>query len=422
MEYFSCALKPPRLSDRQLKAVKPKDKDYVLTDGDGLQLRVRVNRSMQWNFNYRHPVTKNRINMALGSYPEVSLAQARKKTVEARELLAQGVDPNAQRNELQEAKRAETEHTFENVATAWFELKKDSVTPAYAEDIWRSLTLHVFPSMKSTPLSEVSAPMVIKLLRPIEAKGSLETVKRVSQRLNEIMTYGVNSGMIFANPLSGIRAVFKKPKKENMAALPPDELPELMMEIANASIKRTTRCLIEWQLHTMTRPAEAATTRWADIDFDKRIWTIPPERMKKRRPHTIPLTEHALSLLETLKHHSGHREYVFPSDRNPRTHANSQTANMALKRMGFQDRLVSHGMRSMASTILNEHGWDPELIEVALAHVDKDEVRSAYNQAIIERRRPMMAWWSEHLQKAATGSLSATAINYTRDFNVVPIR
>ncbi|NMX33159.1 integrase domain-containing protein [Pseudomonas sp. WS 5413] len=412
-----------RLSDRQLKAVKPKDKDYVLTDGDGLQLRVRVNRSMQWNFNYRHPVTKNRINMALGSYPEVSLAQARKKTVEARELLAQGIDPKAHRNELQEAKRAETEHTFENVATAWFELKKDSVTPAYAEDIWRSLTLHVFPSMKSTPLSEVNAPMVIKLLRPIEAKGSLETVKRVSQRLNEIMTYGVNSGMIFANPLSGIRAVFKKPKKENMAALPPDELPELMMEIANASIKRTTRCLIEWQLHTMTRPSEAATARWADIDFDKRIWTIPAERMKKRRPHIIPLTEHALSLLDTLKPHSGHREYVFPSDRNPRTHANSQTANMALKRMGFQDRLVSHGMRSMASTILNEHGWDPELIEVALAHVDKDEVRSAYNRAdYIERRRPMMAWWSEHIQKAATGSLSASAINQTRDRKVVPIR
>jgi integrase len=412
-----------RLSDRQLKAIRPRDKDYVLTDGDGLQLRVRVNRSMQWNFNYRHPVTKNRINMALGSYPEVSLAQARKKTVEARELLAQGIDPKAQRNELQEAKRAETEHTFENVATAWFELKKDSVTPAYAEDIWRSLTLHVFSSMKSTPLSEVNAPMVIKLLRPIEAKGSLETVKRVSQRLNEIMTYGVNSGMIFANPLSGIRAVFKKPKKENMAALPADELPELMMEIANASIKRTTRCLIEWQLHTMTRPSEAATTRWADIDFDKRLWTIPPERMKKRRPHTIPLTQHALSLLETLKPHSAHREYVFPSDRNPRTHANSQTANMALKRMGFQDRLVSHGMRSMASTILNEHGWDPELIEVALAHVDKDEVRSAYNRAdYIERRRPMMAWWSEHIQKAATGSLSASAINQTRDRNVVPIR
>jgi len=417
-----CA-QPPRLSDRQLKAVKPKDKDYVLTDGDGLQLRVRVNRSMQWNFNYRHPVTKNRINMALGSYPEVSLAQARKKTVEARELLAQGIDPKAQRNELQEAKRAETEHTFENVATAWFELKKDSVTPAYAEDIWRSLTLHVFPSMKSTPLSEVNAPMVIKLLRPIEAKGSLETVKRLSQRLNEIMTYGVNSGMIFANPLSGIRAVFKKPQKENMPALPPEELPDLMVAIANASIKRITRCLIEWQLHTMTRPAEAAGTTWAEIDFEKRIWTIPKERMKKRRAHPIPLSDPALALLETLQPYSGHREHVFPADRNPRTHANSQTANMALKRMGFQDRLVSHGMRSMASTILNEHGWDPELIEVALAHVDKDEVRSAYNRAhYIERRRPMMVWWSEYIQKAATGNLSVTAIHENKNGKIIPFR
>ncbi|PHN38271.1 integrase domain-containing protein [Pseudomonas sp. ICMP 564] len=412
-----------RLSDRQLKTVKAKDKDYVLSDGDGLQLRVRSNGSMLWNFNYRDPITKNRINMGLGTYPELSLANARKKVVEARELLAQGIDPKVQRNIQIEAKRTQTEHTFENVATAWFELKKDSVTPAYAEDIWRSLTLHVFPDLKTTPLSKIAAPMIIELLRPIEAKGSLETVKRLSQRLNEIMTYGVNSGLIFANPLSGIRAVFKKPKKQNMAALHPDELPELMLEIANAAIKRTTRCLIEWQLHTMTRPAEAATTRWADIDFDRRIWTIPPERMKKRRPHTIPLSEQALALLEALKPHSGHREYVFPADRNPRTHANSQTANMALKRMGFQDRLVSHGMRSMASTILNEHGWDPELIEVALAHVDKDEVRSAYNRAdYIERRRPMMAWWSEHIQKAATGSLSASAINQGRGRNVVPIR
>ncbi|RMT51103.1 Integrase protein [Pseudomonas amygdali pv. myricae] len=119
--------------------------------------------------------------------------------------------------------------------------------------------------------------MVIGLLRPLEAKGSLETVKRLSQRLNEIMTYGVNAGLIFSNPLSGIRSVFKKPKKQNMAALAPGELKELMLTVANASIKKTTRCLIEWQLHTMTRPAEAATARWADIDLKKKIWTIPPE-------------------------------------------------------------------------------------------------------------------------------------------------
>lgn len=412
-----------RLSELKLKAAKPKEKDYILVDGDGLQMRVRINGSKLWNFNYYHPVTKKRINMGLGAYPELSLAQARKMTVEARELLANGIDPKEERDNLKQAKRAATEHTFHNVATAWYELKKDSVTQAYAEDIWRSLTLHVFPDLGTTPISAISAPQVINLLRPLETKGSLETVKRLTQRLNEIMTYGVNSGLIHANPLSGIRSVFKKPKKKNMAALPPDELSELMIAIANASIKRTTRCLIEWQLHTMTRPAEAATTRWADIDFEKKIWTIPAERMKKRRTHMIPLTEQAIALLEAIKPYSGHREYVFPADRNPRTHCNSQTANMALKRMGFEGRLVSHGMRSIASTILNEKGFEPELIEVALAHVDKDEVRSAYNRAdYIERRRPMMDWWSEHIQQAATGSLSMSAIKENRDRKVVSIR
>ncbi|MEZ0196603.1 integrase domain-containing protein [Pseudomonas qingdaonensis] len=412
-----------RLSDVKVKAAKPKEKDYILTDGNGLQMRVRINGSKLWNFNYIQPVTKKRINMGLGTFPEVSLAQARKRTMEARELVAQGLDPKEKRDAERHAKKAATEHTFENISAAWFELKKDSVTPAYAEDIWRSLTLHVFPDLATTPISAITAPKVISLLRPLETKGSLETVKRLTQRLNEIMTYGVNSGLIHANPLSGIRAVFKKPKKKNMAALAPDELKELMVAIANASIKRTTRCLIEWQLHTMTRPAEAATSRWADIDFEKKIWTIPAERMKKRRIHIIPLTEQALSLLEAIKPYSGHREYVFPADRNPRTHCNSQTANMALKRMGFEGRLVSHGMRSMASTILNEHGWDPELIEVALAHVDKDEVRSAYNRAdYIERRRPMMAWWSGHIQEAATGNMSISTLIQNRDRKVASLR
>lgn len=412
-----------RLSELKIKSAKPSEKDYVLFDGGGLQMRVRSNGSKLWNFNYRHPMTKKRINMGLGTFPEVSLALARKGSIAAREILAQGLDPKETRNAVLQAKQAETEHTFQNVATSWYELKKDAVTPAYAEDIWRSLTLHVFPDLGTTPISAISAPQVINLLRPLETKGSLETVKRLSQRLNEIMTYGVNSGLIHANPLSGIRSVFKKPKKKNMAALAPDELKELMVAIANASIKRTTRCLIEWQLNTMTRPAEAATTRWADIDFEKKFWTIPAERMKKRRIHIVPLTDQALALLEAIKPYSGHREYVFPADRNPRTHCNSQTANMALKRMGFEGRLVSHGMRSMASTILNEHGWDPEMIEVALAHVDKDEVRSAYNRAeYIERRRPMMAWWSEHIQEAATGNLSVSAIQENRDRKVVSIR
>lgn len=412
-----------RLTEAKIKNAKAQEKDYVMGDGDGLQMRIRINGSKLWNFNYYHPVTKKRLNMGLGAYPEISLSQARKMTIEARELIATGIDPKEHRDQVRQEQRAATEHTLEKVAEAWFNLKKENVTAAYAEDIWRSLALHVLPDIGQTPISKITAPKVIDLLRPLETKGSLETVKRVSQRLNEIMTYAVNSGLIHANPLSGIRAVFKKPKKQNMASLRPDELPELMVALANASIKRTTRALIEWQLHTMTRPVEAATTRWSDIDLEKKIWTIPAERMKKRRPHTTPLSLQALAILEALKPYSGHREYVFPADRNPRDHCNSQTANMALKRMGFGGRLVSHGMRSLASTTLNEQGFDPELIEVALAHVDKDEVRSAYNRAdYIERRRPMMEWWSRHIQQAATGSLSVAAVSEAQGRKVVSIR
>lgn len=417
---------PPRvtrLTETKIKQATPKEKDYALGDGNGLQMRIRINGSKLWLLIYTHPITKKRVTMGFGPYPEISLAQARKMTIEARELIAIGIDPKEHREAERYQQRAASEHTLQKVAEAWFDLKKENVTAAYAEDIWRSLTLHVFPDLGQTPISKITAPKVIDLLRPLETKGSLETVKRVSQRLNEIMTYAVNSGLIHANPLSGIRAVFKKPKKQNMAALSPDELPELMVALANASIKRTTRALIEWQLHTMTRPVEAATTRWSDIDLKKKTWTIPAERMKKRRPHTIPLTPQTLAILETVKPYSGHREYVFPADRNPRDHCNSQTANMALKRMGFAGRLVSHGMRSIASTTLNEHGFEPELIEVALAHVDKDEVRSAYNRAdYVERRRPMMEWWSKHIQQAATGSLSVAAITEGNEKKVVSIR
>ncbi|NAX42269.1 MULTISPECIES: integrase domain-containing protein [unclassified Vibrio] len=398
-----------RLTSKAITNAKPKEKDYVLSDGDGLQLRVRTNGSRLWNFNYRHPITKKRINMGLGAFPELSLANARKKTIEARELVADGIDPKEARDSKLSEMQKELEDTLLNLAKEWFERKKESVTPNYADDIWRSLELHVFPQIANTPVKDIDAPLVIDLLRPIEAKGSLETVKRLSQRLNEIMNYAANCGLVKANPLTGIRAAFKKPKKENMAALAPDELPELMGAIANASIKRTTRCLIEWQLHTMTRPSEAAGARWDEIEWEEKIWTIPAERMKKRREHRIPLTEQMLALLEVMKPISGHRVFIFPSDRDPKKPCNSQTANMALKRMGFAGRLVSHGLRSLASTTLNEQGFDRDLIEASLAHVDDNQVRSAYNRTdYLERRKPMMCWWSGHIEEASKGKLSIT--------------
>ncbi|ENM3867014.1 tyrosine-type recombinase/integrase [Vibrio cholerae] len=397
------------LTATEVKNAKPKEKEYSLVDGQGLKLRVLPSGSKQWQLNYYRPTNGKRANLNLGRYPDVSLVQARKSALEARELIAQRIDPQEYNEQKLQEHKAIHEHTFLNVSKEWFEIKKHDITPDYAVDIWRSLDLHIFPSLADTPVKQITAPQVIDLLKPIEAKGSLETVKRLVQRLNEVMNYSANCGLIQANPLTGIRAAFKKPKKENMAALAPTELPELMEAIANASIKRTTRCLIEWQLHTMTRPSEASGARWDEVEWEEKIWTIPSERMKKRREHRIPLTEQMLALLEVMKPISGHREFIFPSDREPKKPCNSQTANMALKRMGFAGRLVSHGLRSLASTTLNEQGFDRDLIEASLAHVDDNQVRSAYNRTdYLERRRPMMSWWSGHIEEAAKGSLSVT--------------
>lgn len=298
---------------------------------------------------------------------------------------------------------------MQHIAAKWLVVKKSKVSEDHATDTWRSLEIHIFPSLGKVPIHKITAVKVIDIIEPIATKGSLETVKRLCQRLNEIMVYSVNTGILENNPLAGIGKAFQTPVKQHLPTLKPEELPTLMLALATASIKITTRCLIEWQLHTMVRPSEAAGTRWDEIDFDNALWSIPAERMKKKKPHTVPLTEQSLTLLELMKDFSHNSDYVFSSDRNPRKPTNPQTANTALKRMGFHNKLVAHGMRSLASTTLNEQGFGSDVIEAALAHTGKNEVRNAYNRdEYIERRKPVMTWWSEYVDKAATGNMSLT--------------
>lgn len=392
------------LSNTEIKQAKPRGKVYKLADGLGLQLRVKPNGSKSWLLDYIKPHTGKRSSLGLGSYPEVSLADARKLRSEARELLAKRIDPKENRDDHQRQEQEKHTNTFIRVAEKWFEVKRTEIQENTAHDLWRSLQNHVFPQLGNYPISKITAPLTIEVLKPVQAKGSLETVKRLSQRLNEIMTFAVNTGLIHANPLSGIKCAFLKPTKQNMPSLAPDELPEFLKTLEYASIKLVTRLLIEWQLHTMTRPNEAAGARWSEIDFDKNLWTIPAERMKKKRIHCIPLTKQAIQILERVQPISGKREYIFPADRTPTKHINEQTANAAIKRMGFKGRLVAHGLRSIASTTLNERGFNSDIIEAALAHVDKNEVRRAYNRTdYLERRRAMMEWWSEYIDSAKIG-------------------
>ena len=404
------ARKVKPLSSTEVRQSRGKDKEYNLSDGDGLMLRVKPSGSKIWIFNYTRPFVKKRANISFGTYPELSLADARKKRTSARELLAQDIDPKEHRDEQARQSGKANNNTFKYVAFQHHQIKKTTISADHAHDIWRSFELHLLPKIGNIPIHKLDAPRVIDVLKPISAK-SLETVKRLCQRINEVMVYSANTGVIHHNPLAGISKAFETPAKKNMPTISPDQLPTLLKKLSTASIKLTTRCLIEWQLHTMVRPSEAAGARWDEIDIDSALWNIPAERMKKKRAHAVPLTPQTLALLEMIRPLNGRSEYIFTGDRNFNKPTNSSTANMALKRMEYKGVLVAHGLRALASTTLNEQGIDPDLIEACLAHVDKNEVRAAYNRAeYIVRRKEVMNWWSAHIEKAAEGNMSLAGI------------
>ena len=256
----------------------------------------------------------------------------------------------------------------------------------------------VFPTIGAIPVQEIKARTIVEALEPIKSRGALETVRRLVQRINEIMIYAVNTGLIDANPASGVGMAFEKPKKQNMPTLRPEELPKLMRSLVMSNLSVPTRCLIEWQLLTLVRPSEASGARWAEIDLDEKIWIIPAERMKAKREHAVPLSSQALKILEVMKPISAHREHVFPSRNDPKQAMNSQTANAALKRIGYGGKLVAHGLRSIASTAMNEAGFNADVIEAALAHSDKNEVRRAYNRSTyFLKRKELMEWWGSNV-------------------------
>lgn len=388
------------LTNTEVLRPKALEKDLTLHDGDGLFLIVKTSGKKLWRFRYQRPATKQRTMMGLGAFPALSLADARGLRADYLALLANGIDPQIQAEVAEEQQQIALDSIFSTVAANWFKLKSKSVTPDYAKDIWRSLEKDVFPAIGEIPVQQIKARTLIEALEPIKARGALETVRRLVQRINEIMIYAVNTGLIDANPASGIGMAFEKPKKQNMPTLRPEELSKLMHSLVMSNLSVSTCCFIEWQLLTLVRPSEASGARWAEIDLDTKLWTIPAERMKAKREHIVLLSPQALEILDVMKPISAHREHVFPSRNDPKQAMNSQTANAALKRIGFGGKLVAHGLRSIASTAMNEAGFSPDIIEAALAHSDKNEVRRAYNRSTyLEQRKDLMSWWGLFVNK-----------------------
>lgn len=400
-----------KLTDTEIKKAKPAEKEFTLWDGDGLFLRIKPSSKKIWHLGYTVPLTKKRAKMSLGFYPYLTLAQARALRDEYLSLLAQGIDPQSHNEQKAQALKDATEHTFQTVAKKWLDekIKTSGISQDHAKDIWRSLERNIFPTLGDIPIKEIRPKMLKQHLDPIEQRGVLETLRRIISRLNEIFRYAATEELIEFNPADNLTQRFSKPKKQNMPALPPSELPRFIAALANASIRLETRQLIEWQLLTWVRPGEAVRARWTDIDEENRFWNIPAEFMKMKRPHKVPLSKESMRILESMKPISGHREWVFPSIKAPLSHMHEQTANAAIIRMGFGGELVAHGMRSIARTAAEEAGkFRIEVLEAALAHSKKDEIIAAYNRAeYLAERIELMQWWGDYVQIKKYKSIAA---------------
>ncbi|EMF0892867.1 integrase domain-containing protein [Citrobacter freundii complex sp. CFNIH2] len=403
-----------KLTDTEIKSTKPADKEINLFDGDGLILRIAPlskGGKKNWYFRYAVPVSKKRTKMSLGTYPHLTLARARALRDEYLSLLANGIDPQVHNNDKANALKNATEHTLQTVARKWLDekVKTSGISQDHAEDIWRSLERNIFPGLGNVPVNEIRPKLLKQHLDPIEQRGVLETLRRIISRLNEIFRYAATEELIEFNPADNLGQRFSKPKKQNMPALPPSELPRFLVALNNASIRLETRLLIEWQLLTWVRPGEAVRTRWSDIDIETGMWNIPAEFMKMKKPHKVPLSKGALRVLESMKAISGHREWVFPSIKAPLSHMHEQTANAAIIRMGFGGELVAHGMRSIARTAAEESGkFRTDVLEAALAHSKKDEIIAAYNRAeYLAERVVLMQWWNDYVQAQQLKAIAA---------------
>ena len=404
------------LTDTQIKQAKPNSSKIIkLADGEGLQLLIKPSGSKIWHLRYTNPITKNKTTLSLGSYPSVTLANARSQRKKARELIANGIDPKRHKEEESRKALFELNNSFKSVFDEWFAIKETNVTIKQSQLIKRAFENHLFKYLGAVPICELKPQHVIEVVKKVEQQGKHDLAKRLCSRINEVMTYAANTGRISFNPLTGITSAFKKVKSKPHPAITPDKLPWLLKVINDSPVKKVTRCLIEWQLHTITRSNEATTTKWKDIDLNKKLWSIPGEVMKMDKPHLIPLTEQAISLLEILRPITGDDEYVFPSFHYGKGHINEETVNKAFRRMGLQNIQTAHGMRSVASTTLNEQGHDYDVIESALAHIDDNQVRRAYNRTdYMERRRKLMVWWSNHIEQCATGNFSLSGTKHLK--------
>ncbi len=384
------------LTDTAVKAAKPRERPYKLADAAGLYLYVTPTGGRLWRLKYR--VEGREKTLALGKYPDVGLKEARARRDEARRLKAAGVDPGAARKAEKKSAAAATDGAFEKVAREWHSPASSRRDPDHAARVWRSLEHDVLPALGHRPIAEITAPEILAVLRPVEARGALELAGRLRQRVGAVFRYGIAVGRCAYNPAGDLRGALAAPKVTHRAALAAADMPAFMQKLAAYDGHPVTKAALRLAVLTAARTLELRGGEWCEIDVDSATWRVPAARMKTKVEHLIPLSPQAVAVIEGLRPLTGSGRYLFPHENNPGRLMSENTMLFALYRMGYHSKATVHGFRALFSTVANEAGKDPDVIERHLAHVERNKVRAAYHRAqYLPERRELMRWWGERV-------------------------
>ena len=394
------------LTDTAVKQAKPALKPAKLSDGKGLYLLINPNGSKLWRWKFR-VLGKEKV-MALGAYPDTTLAQAREGLAKARKLLAAGADPMAQRKADKLASLTAAENSFETVSRKWWAQWKTGRSERHAVQVMRRFEADVFPLLGTRPVSAIQAPELVSMLKTIDGRGANDLARRALQSTGQVFRYAIAHSLAERNPATDIKPndVLASRQKQNLARIDGNELPDLLRHIEAYQGAPATRLAIKLIALTFVRTTELIGARWEEIDLDAARWDIPAARMKMKTPHIVPLSTQAVEILKILQMVSGHSELLFPGERDHGKSMSNNTILKALERMGYKGRMTGHGFRGVASTLLHEMGFDHAHIELQLAHQERNEVSAAYNHATyLKPRATMMQQWADYLDTCTTGKV-----------------
>ena len=377
------------LTDTGIRRARAKEKRYMISDGNGLYIEVMPSGKKYWRLRYW--LNKKEYKKSLGPYPEISLKEARDLRDQIKRSVVRTGQPVVATN------------TFEAVANEWLEKKVLPIrTPRHIETVTSRLRRFVFPHIGQKPIGDITSPDVLALLREMEDREIYESAHRVRQIIGQVFRYGIATGVTERDITADLKGALIPVNSNRYPTITdPVEIGALMRAIESLDTL-VVRCALLLQAYTFVRPGELRKAEWSEFDMKGQEWRIPAEKMKMKRLHIVPLSDQAISVLKEIYPVTGLRsKYVFPTVRDPNRPMSDATANAALRRLGYEkEKFTGHGFRSMASTILNEHGWPPDVIERQLAHIERNAVRAAYNHAeYLDQRREMMQWWGNWLEE-----------------------